>query len=314
MKLSLFAGSANPSLATATAASLGVALGHRLIERFPDGELRIEIGETVRGHDVVLFQPTAPPVEEHLLELLLLADACHRAGASRLIAVIPYFGYARQDRRATGREPVAARVVADLIATSAVERVVAVDLHSAAIEGMLSVPLEHLSAVPLLAEAARGGDGAGAGRVIVAPDLGAAKLAEQYATLLDLPVAIVHKTRLNGDAVSVRRITGEVRRQAPIVVDDMISTGGTIEAAVEAVVQAGALPDVTVAATHGLLVGPALARLARLSPRRLIVTDSVRVPEPLSVAHDVVSLAPLLATTIRRLHADQSLVDLIARR
>ena len=166
--------------------------------------------------------------------------------------------------------------------------------------------------VPLLAEAAREPDGVD--RVIVAPDLGATKLAEQYSTLLNLPVAIVHKTRLGGDSVLVRRITGEVRDRVPLVVDDMISTGGTIEAAVDAVLQAEGRPDVTVVATHALLVGPALDRLARLPVRRLIVTDSVQLPEVLPVAHDVVSLAPLLATVIERLHSGASLGDLIARR
>lgn len=312
MKLSLFAGSANPLLAEGIAAALGVALGKRVVERFPDGELHIELEETVRGHDLFLIQPTAPPVEEHLLELLLLADACSRAGAARLTAVVPYFGYARQDRRASGRQPVGARVVADLIGTRAIGRVVAVDLHSAAIEAALPVPLEHLSAVSMLAEAARGVDCGD--RVVVAPDLGATRLAEQYATRLGLPVAIVHKTRLGGDSVIVRRITGEVRDRAPLVVDDMISTGGTIEAAVGAVLRAGGLPRVTVVATHALLVGPALDRLSRMPLRRLIVTNSVRLPESLPVAQDVVSLAPLLATAIARLHRGESLFDLIARR
>ena len=311
MNLSIFAGSSNPTLAEGIATALGVSLGERVLERYPDGELHVEIQEPLRGHDVFLLQPTAPPVEEHLIELLLLADACHRAGASRLTAVVPYFGYARQDRRVSGRQPVGARVVADLIGTSAVERVVAVDLHSAAVEAALPVPLEHLSAVPLLADAARESDGVD--RVVVAPDLGATKLAEQYATLLNLPVAIVHKTRLGGDSVIVRRIIGEVRDRVPLVVDDMISTGGTIEAAVDAVLQAGGRADVTVVTTHALLVGPALDRLARLPLRRLIVTDSVGLPESLPVVHEVVSLAPLLATAIERLHSGESLEDLIVR-
>ena len=312
MNLSIFAGSSNPTLAEGIATALGVSLGERVLERYPDGELHVEIQEPLRGHDVFLLQPTAPPVEEHLIELLLLADACHRAGASRLTAVVPYFGYARQDRRVSGRQPVGARVVADLIGTSAVERVVAVDLHSAAVEAALPVPLEHLSAVPLLADGAR--ELGSIDRVVVAPDLGATKLAEQYATRLGLPVAIVHKTRLGGDSVIVQRITGEVRDRAPLVVDDMISTGGTIEAAVDAVLQAGGRPDVTVVATHALLVGSALDRLARLPLRQLIVTDSVQLPEVLPVAHEVVSLAPLLATVIERLHRGASLGDLIARR
>jgi ribose-phosphate pyrophosphokinase len=271
-----------------------------------------QLAQSVATHDVFLIQPTAPPVDQHLIELLLFADACHRAGAARITAVVPYVGYARQDRRASGREPVGARVIANLIGTSAISRVVAVDLHSTALEGVLPVPLEHLSAVSLLAAAAS--DVARGNRVIVAPDLGAIKRAEQYATLLDLPVAIVHKVRLGGDSVLARRITGDVRGRVAIVVDDIISTGGTIEAAVGAVLEAGGLPHITVVATHGLLVGEAGERLARLPLHRLLVTDSVQLPETFPVAHDVVSLAPLLATTIERLHADQSLADLIARR
>lgn len=312
MNLSLIAGTANPSLAAGVASSLGVPLGERTIDRFADGELHVEINESVRGHDVYLIQPTSQPVEDHLFELLLLADACHRAGAHRQIAVMPYFGYARQDRRTSGREPVAVHVVAQLIGTSAIERVVGVDLHSAAIEGVLPVPLEHLTAVSMLAEAAREEDGRD--RVVVAPDLGATKLAEQYATLLGLPVAIVHKTRLSSEKVEVRRVTGEVRDRAPIIVDDMITTAGTVAAAANAVLQAGARPDITVVATHALLVGSALDRLRQLPLRRLIVTDSVLLPERLPFPSRVESLAPLLATAIRRLHNDESLSEIISRR
>jgi ribose-phosphate pyrophosphokinase len=312
MALILFTGSSNPRLARPVAALLGVSLGDRLLERFADGELHVEIRESVRGDDVFLIQPTSPPVEEHLIELLFLADACHRAGAARLTAVIPYFGYARQDRRASGREPVGARVVANVIGTGPIGRLVAVDLHSASIEGMAPVPLEHLSAVGMLAQLVGKLDREK--HVVVAPDLGATKLAEQYATLLGLPVAVVHKTRLSGDSVMVQRVTGDVRGRAPIVDDDIISTAGTIEAAITAVLQTGALPEATAVATYALLVGPALDRLARLPLRRLVVTDSVARPEPLPIPHEVVSLASLLATTIQRLHADESLADLIAHR
>jgi ribose-phosphate pyrophosphokinase len=306
----LLTGSANPALADAVAARLRVPLGRSAVERFPDGELHVEVHDSVRGHDVYLLQPTSPPVETHLLELLLLADACRRAGAWRLTAVVPYLGYARQDRRATGREPVAARLVADLIAASGIGRLVAVDLHAAGLEGVFGIPLEHLSAVPLLAQALRPwlpADG-----VLVAPDLGAVKLADHYARVLQLPVAIVQKTRLSGEAVSVRAVTGDVEGRVPIVVDDMISTAGTVSAALDAVVAGGAQPAAIVVASHGLLVGPAVERLQEAPVRRLIVTDSVapRANGPLPL--QVVTLAPLVAEAIRRLHADQSLGDLLA--
>ena len=310
MSLAILAGSANPTLAHAIAGLLGVAMGKSEVERFPDGEIHVEIRDTVRGHDVYLVQPTSPPADRHLLELLLLADACRRAGGLRLTAVVPYLGYARQDRRARGREAVGARVVADLFRAGKIDRVVAVDLHSGALEGFFAMPVEHLTAVPLLAEALR--PSLDPQSVIVAPDLGAAKLADRYAHLLGLPVAVIHKVRVSGAEVTVRAVTGEVRGRRPLIVDDMITTGGTIAAAVEALVAAGALPEATVAATHGLFVGAAAERLGKASIRRLIVTDSV-VPsaeQPLVLERS--SIAPLLASAIDRLHRNRSLDELIA--
>lgn len=307
----IFSGSAQTALSEAVAASVGVPLGKRDVERFPDGECRVRILQSVRGQDVYIVQPTSPPVEANLLELLLIADACRRAGARRLTAVIPYLGYARQDRRATGREPVGARLIADLIRAATLDRVVALDLHSPALEGFFSLPLEHLTAVPLLAEALRrlplGGNG-----VIAAPDLGAARLADRYARLLEMPVAIVHKTRVSGREVATHGVTGDVEGRQPLIVDDMISTGGTIEAAARALAAAGSLPVAAVVATHGLFVGDAAERLAALGARRLLVTDSVARPPALPLALEVVSVAPLLAKAIRQLHEDRSLADLIA--
>jgi ribose-phosphate pyrophosphokinase len=309
--LMLFAGSAGLPLAGAVAAELGIELGKRDVERFPDGECRVKVLESVRGHDVYLLSSTSPPVEANLVELLLLADACRRAGAARMTAVTPYLGYARQDRRADGREPVGARLVADLIGAGGIERVVALDLHSPALEGFFSVPLEHLTAVPLLAEALRG-SGASAG-VIVAPDLGAARLADRYGRLLDLPVAIVHKTRVSGREVSVHGVTGNVEGRQPLIVDDMIATGGTIEAASRALAAAGSLPVAAVAATHGLFVADAAKRLASVGARRVIVTDSVAAPQGLRLPLEVVSVAPILARAVQHLHEDRSLADLMAR-
>lgn len=306
----IFAGSANLALAASVAERLGLTLGSRSLTRFPDSELHIEVQESVRGRDVYLIQPTSPPVHEHLFDLLMLADACIRAGAARLSAVIPYFGYARQDRRATGRDPVGARLVADLLRTSKIERVVALDLHSAALEGFFPFPLEHLSAIPILAKAAAAG--APAESVIVAPDLGAVKLAERYSRMLRMPIAIVNKTRISGEEVETKGVVGDVRGRPILIIDDMITTGGTIAAAVEAVKAVGAASEVTVAATHGLFVGQAQERLRALRVKRFIVTDSVARPADLALPVEVVSVAPLLAEAISRLHADQSLADLIA--
>ncbi len=309
MDLKLLAGRANPRLADAVAGILKVTPSERSLMRFPDGELHVELRDTVRGADVYLLQPTGPPVEEYLFELLLLADACRRAGAERLTAVMSYFGYARQDRRASGREAVAARLVAEMLAGARIDRVVAVDLHAAALEGFFPMPVEHLTAIPFLIEEVR--NRLPSASVVVAPDLGAAKMAQRFASALQLPTAIVHKQRISGEKVAVRTIAGEVRRQVPLIVDDMISSGGTIEAAVKALEAAGAVPGSCVVATHGLLVGTALARLTACGIARLVVTDSVALSIPTLHPPTIVSIAPLLAQAIERLHRRQSLAELI---
>jgi ribose-phosphate pyrophosphokinase len=305
----IFAGSANVPLAEAVAARLDTQVGNREVHVFPDGELQVEFQESVRGEDVYLIQPTSPPAE-HILELLLMADAAHRAGTARLTAVIPYFGYARQDRRANGREAVGARLVAGLLESGGLfGRVVVVDLHTAAIEGFFGIQLEHLSAVPMLLETVR--SHAATNGVVVAPDMGAAKLAERYAELLELPVAIIHKTRISGAQVSVGGVTGEVRDRKPIIVDDMIDTGGTQRAAVDALLEAGCEPEITAVASHGLFVGSAEDDLRDIPVERFIVTDSVPPPEGLALPLELVSLAPLLADAIDRLHNERSLDELL---
>jgi ribose-phosphate pyrophosphokinase len=259
-----------------------------------------------------ISSPTCPSVDQHLFELFLMVDACRRAGAIHLTAVIPYFGYARQDRRTHGRDPVSARLLADLIATSGIQWVVAVDLHSQAVESAFAIPVEHLSAVPILAEATR--SSVLSKTVIVSPDLGAVKMAERYAKVLDLPVAIIHKTRISGAEVSVQRIVADVRDKEVLVVDDMISTGGTIEKAIKALLEAGCLSSgIKVAASHSLLVDPAAERLGKLPIERMYVSDSVRTPEQFPVPIQVSSLASLLAETIQRLHNQQSIAGLVGR-
>lgn len=313
MTLALVAGSANPALCTAIAERLGLIPVRRIVSRFPDSELQVQLQDSVRGADLFIVQPTAPPADEHLVELLLLADAARRAGAARVTAVMPYFGYARQDRRATGREPVGARVMADVLGSAGrVDRIVALDLHSSALEGFFGLPLEHLSAASLLTEALR--PHVTPESVVVAPDLGAVRLAERYAGALGLPVVIIHKTRISGEAVEVRTVTGEVRQRRPIIVDDMISTGGTIAAAVRALRGAGALPETVVAATHGLLVGQAPALLGELSLHLLLVTDSIVGADLPGLSIQRVSVVGLLAEAIGRLHRSESLGDLIAHR
>ncbi len=312
MNLVLLAGPGHPELAHATARALGVEPGRCRVERFPDGELQVEVEAHVRGADVYLVQPTGPPADPRLMELLFLADACRLSGAGRVTAVVPYLGYARQDRRTRPGQALGARLAASLTGVAGVARVVAVDLHTAAVEACFPVPVEHLSAVPLLAEAVRaamGEDG-----VVVSPDLGAVRLAERYARDLGLPMAVIHKTRVDATAVAARGLTGSVRARRPIIVDDMISTGGTIEAAVHALLDAGARSEILVAATHAVLPGQAVERLAPLRIGRIIATDSVPAPSGPPLPIERVSLASLLADAVRRLHREEPIRDLVPSR
>jgi ribose-phosphate pyrophosphokinase len=303
VSLRIVAGTASTRLADAIAARLGVVPAPAVVERFPDGELRPAVDD-VRDDDVYVVQATGPPVNEHLVELLLLLDACRRAHSGRVTAVVPYFGYARQDRRIRAGQAVAARVVADAIATAGAHRLVLVDPHTTALEAMLPIPVETLTAVPVLADALA--PIAPTGAVLVAPDLGGVKLAEAYAAILDRPVAVIRKTRVSGTAVQATELVGDVGGRPVIIVDDMISTGATIEAAAQLLLVHEALPDITVAATHGLLVGDAPQRLGRLPLRALLVTDSVT---PTGGA----TIAPLLADAIARLHCGSTLDEVLTR-
>ncbi len=310
MGLRLVAGTANSSLAGVIAAALRTELTACEVERFPDGELRPLVGH-LRGDDVYVIQPTGPPVNDHWMELFLLLDACRRGGAERVTAILPYFGYARQDRRGRAGDAVGARVVADALAASGAQRLVVVDPHSVALEAMCGIPVEMLTAVPALAGALAPMVPEGA--VVIAPDLGAVKLAGHYASLLRLPVAVVRKTRVTGAAVHAEEIAGDVSGRPAVIVDDMISTGATIEAAARVFLAHGGRPNLVAAATHGLLVGTAASRLGRLPVRCLLTTDSLAQNQPPAPALQVESVAPLLADAISRLHHNQPLGDLLAR-
>jgi len=305
----LIAGSSNPPLAQEIAHLLGVTLGNRILTRAPDGELQVEIRETVRARDVFLIQPTAPPPDQNLMELMLLADTCRRAGANHITAIAPYFAYARQDRSASGLRAVAAHLIAELLRNAGLGRIVAVDLHTTSIESAFGIALEHLSAVTLLSKALVGR--VPADSIVVAPDMGAVRLAEQYARALNLPMAIIHKLRISSEEVVAHTLIGQVQGRTPLIVDDMIVTGATIEAALKLLLASGSRADVTVAATHGLLVGPAATRLAALPIKRLLVTDSILIPSGLPLPIEITSLAPLLAEVISRLHSGKSLSDLL---
>lgn len=297
----VLAGSGNRLLAREVANELNLELAPVVLERFPDDELHVELLADVRRRDVYLVQSLPPPADRSLFELLFLADACVRAAASRVTAVIPYLAYARQDRRVTGREPLGARIVANLLENAGIQQVVALDLHNLAVEGCFHIPVEHVSAIDLLAE--RVGPSVGSPAVVVSPDFGGVKRAERYAARLGAPVVVVHKSRVTGTEVTVQGVVGDIRGCSPVIVDDMIATAATLVAAVGAIAAAGCSQPVVVAATHGLFVGDAVERLRHLAVRALFTTDSVPLRTPLPVSFEVVSVAPLLADAIRRLHA-----------
>ncbi|MBO1418819.1 ribose-phosphate pyrophosphokinase [Streptomyces sp. FH025] len=301
-------GTAHPALGDAVAEALGTEPVECEVERFPDGELQPVVGH-VRGEDVYVVQPTGPGVNEHLVELLLLLDACRRGGAQRVTAVVPYFGYARQDRRTRAGQSVGARVALDALAAAGADRLVVIDPHTPALEAMSAVPVETLTATPLLADTLT--EYVPDATVVVSPDLGAVKLAERYGTLLGRPVAVVRKTRLSGTDVRAEELAGDVAGRPTLIVDDMISTGATIEAAVRVLLAHGSAPDISVATTHPLLVGRAPERLAHLPVSVLVVTDTVPTGRVRTLPHRVRTVAPLLAEAVALLHGGEPLDTLL---
>jgi ribose-phosphate pyrophosphokinase len=294
----VFCGNANPTLAAAVARATGLALGDAAVERFPDGEVSVEIRETVRDKDVFIIQSTAPPVNDHLMELLAIVDACRRASAARIFAVIPYFGYARSDKRHGRHQPVAARLVADLLQTAGTDHVMTIDLHAPQIEGFFRIPVDGLTAVPILCEALK--RRLPAGTVVVSPDAGRLRMATEYAQNLNTSVVLLHKTRETGADAHVTHLVGDVRGRSCLVVDDMISTGGTIAEAVDKLVDMGARPGIVVAATHGVLLGGAREKLTAEPIGDIFVTDSIEQRTEAWPHLQVVSVAPLLADAIQR--------------
>jgi ribose-phosphate pyrophosphokinase len=300
----IFAGSANPALAAAIARTLNVDLGGAVIDRFPDGEVAVQLTETVRRKHVLIVQSTAPPVNDHLVELLVFADACRRAAAERITAVVPYFGYARADKRHGRREPITARVVADVLQTVGIAHVVTMDLHTPQIEGFFHAPVDTLTAVPILCDALR--DRLPSDVVVVSPDRGRVSLATSYAQCLGAEVVVMHKRRDDATHTQVTHMVGEVSGRACLIVDDMISTGGTMAHSVNTLLARGARPEMYVAATHGLLVSDACARLDTPAVRAIFVTDTIEMSDQNCAKLQVVSIAGLVASALQRFLEDGS--------
>jgi ribose-phosphate pyrophosphokinase len=301
-------GTANPTLANAIARNLGVSTGTCTVDRFPDGEVAVQLLESVRRKEVFLVQSTAPPVNDHLIELLALADACRRAVAARITAVMPYFGYGRADKRIGRREPIMARVVADLLQAVGVDHIVTVDLHTPQIEGFFHAPVDSLTAVPTLCQAIR--RHLSRDVIVVSPDVGRMRVASRYAQCLGAPLIVLHKRRIASAETEVTHVVGEASDRTCLIVDDMISTGGTMVSSVEALLAAGARPEITIAATHGLFVGDSPNKLSHRAVQNVFVTDTVPVRVKEWPQLHVISLAPLIAGALQRVLADGSLGEL----
>lgn len=307
----IFTGSANRPLAEAICNYLEMPLGRCKISRFSDGELFAEIGENVRGVDVFVVQPTCSPVNDHIMELLIMIDALKRASAGSVTAVMPYYGYARQDRKVAPRTPITAKLVADLLSASGVSRVVAMDLHAGQIQGFFDVPFDHLYAMPVLVEALRPFVVDPPRTVMVSPDAGGVQRTRAFAKRLSIDLAIVDKRREKANVSEVMNIIGDVRGRTCILCDDMIDTAGTLCNAAKALKEAGAT-RVLACATHGVLSGPAVQRIEESPLEAVVITDSIPLPDKAqgSKRYVVVSVAKLLAETIKRIHQGDSVSSL----
>lgn len=302
-RLKIFSGSANRPLAEEVADCLGMKLGHLELGRFSNGEVRVVIEESVRGDDIFVIQPTCQPANETLMELLILIDAFRRASARRITAVIPYYGYARQDRKTRGREPITAKLVANLLTVAGADRVLTMDLHAGQIQGFFDLPVDHLSAIPLIAEylAERNLPRP----VVVSPDPGGVPRARDLADRLGYPMAIIDKRRPAPNVAEVMNVIGEVEGCTAVVLDDMIDTGGTIVEAVYALRRRGAL-RILACATHPVLSGNAPELLAQAPIEEVVVTNTIPAHPERLPKMKVLSVAPLLAEAIIRIHEDLS--------
>lgn len=309
--IKVFSANANPELAQAIASKLGVSLGDAQVLKFSDGEIGVNINETVRGQDVFIVQSTSYPVNEHLMELLIMIDACKRASAGRITAVMPYYGYARQDRKAKARDPISAKLVADLIAKAGADRVLTMDLHAPQIQGFFDIPVDHLLGVPILAPYFNDKfDGNKDDVVVVSPDLGSVTRARNFATRLDVPIAIVDKRRPKANVCEVMNIIGDIKDKICIIVDDMIDTAGTLCNGANALKERGAR-QVYACATHGVLSGPAIQRINDSVIDELVILDTICQPEDKKCDKiKFLSVADVFAEAIKRIYDDTSISEI----
>ena len=305
--LKLFTGNANPELAKEIAEYIGTKLGDAQVKHFSDGEISIMIDESVRGDDVYIIQPTCTPVNDNMMELLIMIDAARRASAKRITAVLPYYGYARQDRKSRGREPITAKLVANLITQAGARRVLAMDLHAQQIQGFFDIPLDNLMGLPILADYYKHKDTENL--VVVSPDMGGVARARNLAEQIGVPLAIIDKRRPRPNVSEVMNIIGDIEGKEVILVDDMIDTAGTITNGAQALMDRGA-KCVDACCTHAVLSGPAIERIEKSPIQELFTTNTIPLGDKKCDKIKVLSVAPVIGEAILRIHNDRSVSDL----
>lgn len=312
-ELKLLSGNSNIKLAQSVAKNLGINLTEADINKFKDGEISIKINESIRGKDVFIMQPTSAPTNDNIMELLIMIDACRRASAGYINAVIPYYGYARQDRKTRGREPITAKLVANLLTVAGADRVITMDLHAGQIQGYFDIPVDHFSAIRLLSTHFKSfAYDRPEEFVVVSPDLGGVRRAREFADYLKLPIAIIEKRRPMPNVSEVMSVIGDFEGKHAIIVDDMIDTAGTITNAADFLVENGA-KDVYLVATHGVFSGNAIKKLQKPSVKEVIITDTIELPEEKKIDKIVqLSIAPLLAEAIHRINTYESISGLFS--
>lgn len=307
-KLKVFTGNANPGLAEEIAEYLGITVGEAQVGRFSDGEIHVKINESVRGADIFLIQPSCPPINENMMELLIMVDALRRASARRITAVVPYYGYARQDRKTRARDPITAKLMANLLTTSGARRMITMDLHAGQIQGFFDIPVDHLPGVPILAEyfLNKNLDNV----IVVSPDIGGVTRARNLADRIGAGIAIIDKRRPEPNVAEVMNIIGDVKGKTVIMTDDIIDTAGTITLGAKALMEYGA-KEVYACCTHPVLSGPALERLDKSPIKEVVVTNTIPLSDEKKIDKiKVLSVAPLLGEAIIRVHEDLSVSKL----
>lgn len=307
-KLKIFSGTANIPLAEEIAQHVGIPLGKGEIQKFSDGEITSYIGESVRGANVFVVQPLCPPTNNNIMELLIMIDAIKRASARSINAVVPYYGYARQDRKTRARDPITAKLVADLITTAGAHRVITMDLHAGQIQGFFNIPVDHLPGVPIIANYLKQLELKS--RIIVSPDLGGVTRARILADYLNCPIAIIDKRRPEPNVAEVMNVIGNVKGRTVIMIDDIIDTAGTIAQGAEALVERGA-EEIYACCTHAVLSGPALKRLDKAPIKEIVVTNTIPLTKEKQISKvRVLSVAPLIGDAIIRIHEELSVSKL----